>query len=296
VIPALNEAENIAAVVRELPWDLIRECIVVDNGSTDATAAEAAAAGARVVHQPQPGYGRACAAGAAAADKGSGILVFMDGDGSDVSAEMGQLLDPILAGECDFVIGSRMRGKREPGSMLISQALSRDHPRSSCPVTYAGGNLRLEPGDADALRAERLAHPGNPSQLPQSCRRSQQSGRITQRFRARSHTHHSNPATRGLQPLRKRTAVPHPRICFSSTLPTIVRMSSCRKFWRKLPNPSARGRSPATALYPAQPLAFSAAVSIAFHSSGERCNFAAAMFSSRCFTEDVPGMGSITGE
>ena len=49
------------------------------------------------------------------------ILVFMDGDGSDVPAEMGQLLQPILAGDCDFVIGSRMRGKREPGSMLVSQ-------------------------------------------------------------------------------------------------------------------------------------------------------------------------------
>jgi glycosyltransferase involved in cell wall biosynthesis len=120
VIPALNEAENIAAVVREMPWDLIRECIVVDNGSTDATAVEARAAGARVVSQPQRGYGRACAAGAAAAD-GSNILVFMDGDGSDVPAEMGQLLEPILAGDCDFVIGSRMRGTREPGSMLISQ-------------------------------------------------------------------------------------------------------------------------------------------------------------------------------
>jgi glycosyltransferase involved in cell wall biosynthesis len=121
VIPALNEAENIAGVVREMPWDLIRECIVVDNGSTDATASEAKAAGARVVSQPQRGYGRACAAGAAAADADSNILVFMDGDGSDVPAEMGQLLQPILAGDCDFVIGSRMRGQREPGSMLISQ-------------------------------------------------------------------------------------------------------------------------------------------------------------------------------
>jgi glycosyltransferase involved in cell wall biosynthesis len=121
VIPALNEAENIAAVVRELPWDLIRECIVVDNGSTDATAAEASAAGARVVAAPQRGYGRACAAGASAADPGSAILVFMDGDGSDVPAEMPQLLQPLVAGECDFVIGSRRRGTREPGSMLLSQ-------------------------------------------------------------------------------------------------------------------------------------------------------------------------------
>jgi glycosyltransferase involved in cell wall biosynthesis len=121
VIPALNEEESIGAVVREMPWNLIRECIVVDNGSADATASEATAAGARVVAAPQRGYGRACAAGAAAADEGSGILVFMDGDGSDVPAEMGQLLDPILNGDCDFVIGSRMRGKREPGSMQASQ-------------------------------------------------------------------------------------------------------------------------------------------------------------------------------
>jgi glycosyltransferase involved in cell wall biosynthesis len=119
IIPALNEGENIAAVVRELPWPLIRECIVVDNGSTDATASEAQAAGARVIVLSQRGYGRACAAGAAEAN--GDILVFMDGDGSDVAAEMNQLLQPILAGDCDFVIGSRTRGKREPGSMLVSQ-------------------------------------------------------------------------------------------------------------------------------------------------------------------------------
>jgi glycosyltransferase involved in cell wall biosynthesis len=115
----LNEAENIGAVVRELPWGLILECFVADNGSTDATAAEASAAGARVVAVPNRGYGRACASGAATA-RGD-VLVFMDGDGSDVPGEMGNLLAPIIAGEADFVIGSRLRGKREPGSLLGSQ-------------------------------------------------------------------------------------------------------------------------------------------------------------------------------
>jgi glycosyltransferase involved in cell wall biosynthesis len=119
VIPALNEAESTSSVVRGMPWGLILECIVVDNGSTDATAAEAVAAGAKVVAAPQRGYGRACAAGAAAAI--GEILVFMDGDGSDVPSEMGQLLAPIVAGECDFVIGSRRRGTREPGSLQMSQ-------------------------------------------------------------------------------------------------------------------------------------------------------------------------------
>jgi glycosyltransferase involved in cell wall biosynthesis len=122
IIPALNEAENIAAVVGEMPWDLIRECIVVDNGSTDDTAAKALSAGARVIAAPQRGYGRACAAGAAAAQ--GDILVFMDGDGSDVPGEMGLLLQPLVAGEYDFVIGSRLRGKREAGSMQASQVFA----------------------------------------------------------------------------------------------------------------------------------------------------------------------------
>lgn len=123
IIPALNEVESIGRVVREMPWAEIAECIVADNGSTDGTGDAAKAAGARVVGSAK-GYGAACLAGSKAAVGTSDILVFMDGDGSDVIADMGRLVGPIAAGEADFVIGSRIRGNREPGSMLASQVFA----------------------------------------------------------------------------------------------------------------------------------------------------------------------------
>jgi glycosyltransferase involved in cell wall biosynthesis len=123
IIPALNEAESIGYVVSEMPWSMIAECIVVDNGSTDATAALAVAAGARVIQSPR-GYGAACLAGSKAALATSDIVVYMDGDGSDVIADLERLTSPIVRGEADFVIGSRMKGRREPGSMLPSQVFA----------------------------------------------------------------------------------------------------------------------------------------------------------------------------
>lgn len=123
IIPALNEAESIGQVVAEMPWRRISECIVVDNGSTDATAEIARAAGAQVVKSAR-GYGAACAAGARAAVPSSDVLVFMDGDGSDVIAGLDELVGPVERGEADFVIGSRIGGQREPGSMLASQVFA----------------------------------------------------------------------------------------------------------------------------------------------------------------------------
>ena len=122
VIPALNEEEPIADVVRECVATRIpREVIVVDNGSDDRTTERARAAGAKVLAQPQRGYGRACMTGVRSLSSECDIVVFLDGDGSDCPEFMNQLVDPIARGMHDFVIGSRTRGQRERGSMNFQQ-------------------------------------------------------------------------------------------------------------------------------------------------------------------------------
>jgi glycosyltransferase involved in cell wall biosynthesis len=127
IIPALNEEEPIPAVVREcLSTGVPGEVIVVDNGSTDRTAERAREAGARVITAPR-GYGRACAAGVRAVSvpqSRDDIVVFLDGDGSDIPAFIPQLVEPITRGTHDFVIGSRTRGQRETGSMNFQQIVS----------------------------------------------------------------------------------------------------------------------------------------------------------------------------
>jgi glycosyltransferase involved in cell wall biosynthesis len=124
VIPALNEEACIAEVVRAIPREIATEVIVVDNGSDDRTAERALAAGARVESEPHRGYGRACRAGVRAVAPLCEIVVFMDGDGSDSPELMGRLVEPITNGTHDFVIGSRTRGKREPGSMNFQQVFA----------------------------------------------------------------------------------------------------------------------------------------------------------------------------
>jgi glycosyltransferase involved in cell wall biosynthesis len=122
IIPALNEAGNIRPLVAELLQAVAApvQVIVVDNGSTDATAAEAVAAGARVVSEPRRGYGYACAAGTAAANDAD-VLAFIDGDFSFSPSELPALLAPILSGQADLVLGSRPLGGIAPGAMLPQQ-------------------------------------------------------------------------------------------------------------------------------------------------------------------------------
>ena len=117
VIPALNEERAIGHVLDDIPRHLVSEVIVVDNGSTDRTPEIAKEKGARVVFEPRRGYGSACYAGFLAAPPDTDIVVFMDGDYSDHPEELPLLLEPILKGEADMVIGSRMRGRRERGAL-----------------------------------------------------------------------------------------------------------------------------------------------------------------------------------
>jgi glycosyltransferase involved in cell wall biosynthesis len=124
IIPCLNEEAPISDVVRDVLAEGIGEVIVVDNGSTDRTAERAAAAGARVVREPRRGYGRACAAGLAAIKPGTEIVCFLDGDGSDVPSFIGAVITPVANNEADFVMGSRLRGRREPGSLTAQQIVA----------------------------------------------------------------------------------------------------------------------------------------------------------------------------
>lgn len=121
VIPCLDEEIAIGSVVTALLAQGVDEVIVVDGGSRDATASRAANAGARVVIERQRGYGRAIQAGIAALRPDTAIVVFLDGDGSDPAEFVRALVAPIAAGEADFVLGSRVRGLREPGSLSAPQ-------------------------------------------------------------------------------------------------------------------------------------------------------------------------------
>lgn len=119
IIPAFNEARSIALVVNDIPTNLVDEIVVVNNASTDETVLNAETAGATVLTETRRGYGWACLKGIEyARANGFELVVFLDGDYSDFPDEMDSLVRPVLHGDAEFVLGSRMTGEREPGAML----------------------------------------------------------------------------------------------------------------------------------------------------------------------------------
>lgn len=122
IIPARDECETIAGVVREIPRAWVRSVTVVDNGSRDGTAEVARRAGAQVVHEPLAGYGRACLRALEALPR-DGVVVFLVADGSDDPRELPRVVDPVLEGRADLVIGSRFQGWVAPGAMPPWQSM-----------------------------------------------------------------------------------------------------------------------------------------------------------------------------
>ena len=124
IIPAFNEEEAVGHVVRDIPKELVREVVVVNNASSDRTRQRAEEAGATVLDQPLRGYGNACLMGIAHLrdkERRPDVVVFLDGDHSDHPEELPRLLAPIAEGQADLVIGSRALGTRERGSMTPQQ-------------------------------------------------------------------------------------------------------------------------------------------------------------------------------
>src|SRR3954470_2065410 len=116
VIPTHNEAQAIGRVLADLPRNLITEILVVDSNSTDGTPEIASRMGARVLHEPRRGYGRACLTGLAAATSPD-VVVFLDGDYSDRPSELPLLLAPIIDGRADITVGSRLGKQGTRGAM-----------------------------------------------------------------------------------------------------------------------------------------------------------------------------------
>lgn len=124
IIPAFNEENGVGQVLSEIPKDLVTEIVVVNNASTDDTERVARDGGATVLREPVSGYGRACLKGIDYVKKSSpqpDVVVFLDADHSDYPEEMRELVEPILSGSADIVIGSRVLGQKETGSMTPQQ-------------------------------------------------------------------------------------------------------------------------------------------------------------------------------
>jgi glycosyltransferase involved in cell wall biosynthesis len=154
IIPAFNEEQSIGLVVNDIPKDLAQWIIVADNGSCDGTAQVAKASGAVVVSEPRTGYGNACLAGIASLPDKAEVVVFLDGDYSDFPGEMRRLLSVMQEQKADMVIGSRVLGHRESGSLTPQQRLG--NRLSSLLIRWIYGFAYTDLGPFRAIRVDAL--------------------------------------------------------------------------------------------------------------------------------------------
>jgi len=155
VIPTHNEAQAIGRVLADLPAHLVTEMIVVDSNSTDGTPEIARNLGAKVIHEPRRGYGRACLTGLANTQNPD-VVVFLDGDYSDRPAELPMLLAPIIEGRTDIVLGSRFSSKSNPAALPWHQSFGNRLAASLIRHLYGVEISDLGPfraARADVLRA-----------------------------------------------------------------------------------------------------------------------------------------------
>ncbi|OKO85896.1 hypothetical protein AC629_18010 [Bradyrhizobium sp. NAS80.1] len=158
IIPCIDEEAAIGQVVTAVLTQNVSEIVVVDGGSRDGTVARAEAAGARVIVEPRHGYGRAIQAGIAKLRDDADIVVFLDGDGSDPAEFVSELVAPIVAGQAVFVLGSRVRGSREPGSLAPQQLIAAHVGGLLLRLVYGASFTDLSP--FRAIRRAELAHLG----------------------------------------------------------------------------------------------------------------------------------------
>jgi glycosyltransferase involved in cell wall biosynthesis len=154
VIPTHNEAQSIGRVLADLPAELVTEVLVVDSNSTDGTPEIAAKLGARVLHEPRRGYGRACLTGLANTQNPD-VVVFLDGDYSDRPAELPILLAPIIEGRADITLGSRLSDNRNAGALPWHQAFGNHLAAGMIRLLY--GVKVSDLGPFRAARAEVLS-------------------------------------------------------------------------------------------------------------------------------------------